>query len=40
MAEQTNIWSVLKFLIPKKILSFSKVSPLIRSNNLVIEDKI
>ena len=40
MAEQTNIWNVSRFLIPEKMSSFSKVPPLIRSDDSVTEDEI
>ena len=40
MAEQTNIWSVSRFLVPEKMSSFSKVPPLIRSDDSVTENEI
>ena len=39
MAEQTNIWSVSRFLVPEKMSSFSKIPPLIRSDDSVTEDE-
>ena len=40
MAEQTNIWSISRFLIPEKMSSFSNMPLLIRSDNSVTEDEI